>query len=210
MKKSNGGYDIFISYRRDGGETMAFLLHDRLTAKGFRVFLDVESLNAGKFNEKLLDIIEDCDDFIVILSENSLDRCVNDGDWVRNEISHAFKTKKNIVPFMLRGFNWPENLPGDIADLTMQNGINAISNEYFDAAIERLIHKFLKSAPTTLTKKVAKSSYSAKFKIIMAIIISLTVFLIASLITAAVLVLNNPDLPKDVLDWTRNSISAHS
>lgn len=146
-KKSvnNGIYDIFISYRRDGGETMAILLHDRLTLKGYRVFLDVESLNSGKFNEKLFSVIEKCKDFIVVLSENSLDRCVNEGDWVRNEIAYAFKQQKNIIPFILRGFKWSENLPDDISDLPMQNGINAISNEYFDAAIERLVQKFLVS-----------------------------------------------------------------
>ena len=32
-------YDIFISYRRDGGDTLAQLIYDRLTARGYRVFL---------------------------------------------------------------------------------------------------------------------------------------------------------------------------
>ena len=43
-------YDIFISYRRDGGDTLSQLIYDRLTHRGYRVFLDIESLNAGKFN----------------------------------------------------------------------------------------------------------------------------------------------------------------
>jgi len=140
-------YDVFISYRREGGETMAILLHDRLTAKGYSVFLDVESLNSGKFNSQLLSVIENCRDVIVVLSENSLDRCVNEDDWVRKELVHAFETGKNIIPFMLRGFKWPENLPRDISELPLQNGVNANSNEYFDASIERLVTKFLSSKP---------------------------------------------------------------
>ena len=37
-------YDIFISYRRDGGDTLAQLIYDRLTDRGYSVFLDIESL----------------------------------------------------------------------------------------------------------------------------------------------------------------------
>ena len=46
-------YQIFISYRRDGGDMLAQLLFDRLTHLGFSVFYDVESLRSGKFNEAL-------------------------------------------------------------------------------------------------------------------------------------------------------------
>ena len=75
-------YDIFISYRRDGGDTLSQLIYDRLTHRGYRVFLDIESLNAGKFNEKLLEVIEECKDIVVVLPPNGLDRCNNEGDWL--------------------------------------------------------------------------------------------------------------------------------
>ena len=74
-------YDIFISYRRDGGDTLSQLIYDRLTHRGYRVFLDIESLNAGKFNEKLLEVIEECKDIVDVLPPNGLDRCNNEGDW---------------------------------------------------------------------------------------------------------------------------------
>ena len=187
-------YDIFISYRRDGGETMALLLHDRLSQRGYRVFLDVESLNAGSFNNKLLDIIDNCKDVLVILSENSLERCANDEDWVRKEIAHAFKAEKNIIPFMLRGFKWPDSLPFDIADLPMQNGINAISNEYFDASIERLCDKFLVSQPNTCESLDAKKIVKPISKIIIVFIISITVIVVVALIVAFFLIRELPDL----------------
>jgi len=155
-------YDVFLSYRRDGGETMAILLRDRLSVKGFRIFLDIESLNSGSFNEKLLLVIEECADVIVVCSKNSLDRCVNEGDWVRMEIAHALKHGKNIVPVLLRGFEWPDTLPGDIDALRVQNGINASSNEYFDAAIDRLANKFLVSVPVAPPGSVSEELGSSK------------------------------------------------
>ena len=82
-------YDIFISYRRNGGETMAYLLKEKLKQMGFTVFYDVESLRSGIFNDKLYEVIENCRDIILILSENGLDRCINKDDWVRKEIVHG-------------------------------------------------------------------------------------------------------------------------
>ena len=144
---------------------MAILLRDRLTAKGYRVFLDIESLNSGSFNKKLLSVIEECTDIVVVCSKNSLDRCANEGDWVRMEIAHALKHGKNIVPVLLRGFEWPATLPDDIDVLRMQNGINAGNNEYFDAAIDRLTDKFLLSCrivvpPGYATEEIESSGKS--------------------------------------------------
>ena len=116
---------------------MAVLLHDRLKAKGYRVFLDVESLRSGKFNKKLLTVISDCTDFITVLSPNSLDRCQNEGDWVRTEIAHAFECDKNIIPVILNGFEWPESLPEDIEELPHQNGVRHNDIEYLNAVIQR-------------------------------------------------------------------------
>ena len=65
-------YDIFISYRRDGGDTLAQLIYDRLTDRGYSVFLDIESLRSGKFNEKLFSVIDECRDVVVILPPGSL------------------------------------------------------------------------------------------------------------------------------------------
>ena len=107
-------YDIFISYRRDGGAETAKHLRDILTAKGYSVFFDTDSLRNGAFNQELINVIRNCKDFILILSPNALDRCVNDGDWVRQEIACALESDKNIVPVMHKNFRFPEKLPDDI------------------------------------------------------------------------------------------------
>lgn len=130
---------IFISYRREGGEIMAQLLHDRLKQKGFTVFYDIESLRSGPFNEKLYKEIEQCTDFLLVLPSNGLDRCVYAEDWVRKEIAYALKCNKNVVPVMLRGFSFPSKLPKEIEQIRWQNGISFETMDCFNAKIDKLI-----------------------------------------------------------------------
>lgn len=153
-------YDIFISYRRDGGDTLAQLIYDRLTSRGYRVFLDIESLRSGKFNEKLLNVIEECNDVVVILPPNALDRCKNPGDWLFCEVSHAIKCHKNLVPVMMHGFTWPEKMPEGMEELANYNGITDSKN-YFDAVIDKLT-LLLVSKPTFLKGFARKNVFLNK------------------------------------------------
>ena len=147
-------YDIFISYRRDGGDTLSQLIYDRLTHRGYRVFLDIESLNAGKFNEKLLEVIEECKDIVVVLPPNGLDRCNNAGDWLYRELEHGIKHGKNIVPVLMKDFEWPEKIPDEIAEIKNYNGI-VDNKDYFDAVIDKLT-TLLKSKPVIGGKILGK------------------------------------------------------
>ncbi|MCR4660992.1 MAG: toll/interleukin-1 receptor domain-containing protein [Clostridia bacterium] len=128
---------IFISYRRDGAESLAQLLYVRLTNDGYDVFLDVESLRSGLFNKALYNQIDKCDDFLLILPPNGLDRCVNKEDWVRLEIERAIQKKKNIIPVLMRNFTFPEVLPKSMSKLPYYNGIKA-ELDYFDAVLKKL------------------------------------------------------------------------
>ena len=101
---------VFISYRRDGGDAIASLVSNKLKAQGYTVFYDYDSLGGGCFDERIFDAIEHCRDFVLILSPHSLDRCVNGDDWVRSEIRSALRHQKNIVPVMLPDFTFPETL----------------------------------------------------------------------------------------------------
>lgn len=149
-------YDIFISYRREGGFETAALLCGRLKDVGYRVFFDVETLRSGRFNEALYLEIEQCQDFIVVLTPGSLDRCYNAEDWVRLEIAHALKTKKNIIPILTRGFEWPHDLPSDIDEVRYCNGVTP-NQEYFDATLEKL-RTFLHSSTVLWRRKLMKWS----------------------------------------------------
>lgn len=61
-------YDIFISYRREGGSPYASQLRTILLHEGYKVFMDTENLYAGQFEDKIFKYIDECTDFIVILS----------------------------------------------------------------------------------------------------------------------------------------------
>ena len=129
--------DIFISYRREGGYAMARLLYECFHNAGLSVFLDLEELRAGQFNEKLYEAIDKCENFILVLPPNGLDRCQAENDWLRLEIEHAIKQKKNIIPLMMVGFTFPSNLPLSLQALPFFNGVQS-SREYFDATIKKI------------------------------------------------------------------------
>ena len=140
-------YDVFISYRREGADGTARLLYERLLRDGYRVAFDLETLRSGDFDEQILDAIRGCKDVIVVLAPGSLDRCRNDGDWVRAEIACALENGKNIIPVTLRDFHFPAavRLPENIRDLVRKQGISA-SMEHLDSSIERL-KSFLTARP---------------------------------------------------------------
>lgn len=130
-------YQIFISYRREGGDSLACHLADRLTALGYKVFFDVESMRSGPFNTQILDAVSACDDVLIVLPPNGLDRCTNEDDWVRKELAFAIRNNKNIIPVMMRGFEFPASLPAEIDSIRYMEGVKA-SSEYFDAVIEKI------------------------------------------------------------------------
>jgi len=137
-------YDIFISYRREGGFETASLIAEKLRNAGYSVFFDLESLRAGKFNEQLLRVIENCKDFIIVLPKDALDRCMNETDWVRQEIIHAMKHGKNVIPVMLSGFQWLETMPAGLEGLKNYQSVLARNHEHFNASMDTL-KSFLKS-----------------------------------------------------------------
>ena len=148
-------YDIFISYRRSSYD-IANLIATRLKAEGYSVFFDMEALRAGKFNEQLYDVIDNCTDFVSVLPPEALDRCVNEDDWVRLEICRAIEKKKNIVPVMLNGFTWPSPMPEGMEELRNYQALTANSIEYFDMAMERLQTRYLLSKRHLPVRKIMK------------------------------------------------------
>ncbi|WP_294743471.1 hypothetical protein [uncultured Prevotella sp.] len=81
-----------------------------------------------------------------------MDRCVDENDWIRREVSCAIEQKKNIIPVMLDGFEWPKEMPKGIEELPNYQAISAVSHEYFDMAIDRL-KGYLISTPDIPVKR---------------------------------------------------------
>ena len=93
-------YDIFISYRRIGGYDTAKHLYDLLTRDGYSVSFDIDTLRNGNFDVSLLQRIDICTDFILIVDAHAFDRCMipssdRNKDWLRCELAHALLKRKN-------------------------------------------------------------------------------------------------------------------
>ncbi|XP_053131309.1 NAD(+) hydrolase SARM1 [Hemicordylus capensis] len=141
-KSSSEGTDVFISYRRSTGSQLASLLKVHLQLHGFSVFLDVEKLEAGKFEDKLIQSVTSARNFVLVLSPHALDKCMGDAeckDWVHKEIATALSCGKNIIP-VTDHFEWPdpEQLPKDMSAVLKFNGIKW-SHEYQEATVEKII-----------------------------------------------------------------------
>ncbi|MCA9482993.1 MAG: TIR domain-containing protein [Nitrospina sp.] len=133
------GNQVFISYRRERGSQLARVVHSEMERRGIPCFLDVDDLGAEHFDQRLLSEIESIPNFIVILSPGALDRCQAPEDWLRKEIGHAILKKRNIVPLMVEGFEFPEpeTLPVELRELVRHNGVS-YSHEYFAATFDKL------------------------------------------------------------------------
>ena len=132
---------IFISYRRTGGEFLGKLLFDALCGEGYRVFYDVEAMNAGKFNEQIYARIDESTDFLILLTPGCLDRCASPEDWVRQEYEYAVKQGKNIIPIMTRGFIFPADLPPKMHELRLYERVEAAAGdmEFVMRKLKRLL-----------------------------------------------------------------------
>ena len=70
-------FDIFISYRRQGGYDTAKHLNDLLVRDGYRVSFDIDTLRNGDFDVQLLNRIDQCEDFILIVDEKAFERTLD-------------------------------------------------------------------------------------------------------------------------------------
>ena len=142
-------FDVFISYRRDGGASDARLMYERLSKDGYSVSFDMDTLKNGNFNEELLRRVAECKNFIILLSKGCFDRtlkgCKREDDWMRLELATALYNKKNVVTVMLPGFVKPEKLPPDIAAVLDMNGPK-YDLYYIDSFYDKLEKEFLRKA----------------------------------------------------------------
>ena len=121
-----------------------------MTAHGYDVFFDYESIPSGDFEQVILGNIRARAHFIIILTPSALERCNDPNDWVRREIETALDERRNIIPVFLEGFDFgspsiSQYLTGKLADLKRYNGQN-VPTGFFDEAMEKIRSKFLNVA----------------------------------------------------------------
>lgn len=135
-------YDVFISYRRDGGEEFARSIKAGLELRGYSVFLDFDELKDGIFDDRILEAIEAAPVFLFILSSHSLDRCAEEGDWVRKEVEYAYSLGRHIIPVNKDGAfdGLPDDLPPVLSEVFSHNQYSDIMlGQLFEASMEKMI-----------------------------------------------------------------------
>lgn len=84
-------------YRLSTSSLVLSLLKVHLQVRGYSVFIDVEKLEAGKFEDKLIQSVQRARNFILVLSANALDKCMGDTamkDWVHKVRRLSYATIK--------------------------------------------------------------------------------------------------------------------
>ena len=84
-------YNFFISYCRTDGKDIAMQIYKQLTAKGYSVFMDIETINSSSnFFEIITEAIASCDCFVPVITENYLL-----SSWAKKELETALFTADN-------------------------------------------------------------------------------------------------------------------
>ncbi|MCQ2310504.1 MAG: toll/interleukin-1 receptor domain-containing protein [Paludibacteraceae bacterium] len=140
-------YDIFISYRRNEGKDIARMLKESLERKGYRVFLDMDELQDGVFDQRILDAIQSAPVFMILLTAHALDRCQNEQDWVRQEIEYALSSNKHIIPInpdkQFTGYS--DSVPENIQNGLKQHQYSAIdTGQLYQESIDKLVAERIK------------------------------------------------------------------
>ena len=143
--------DIFISYKNDGeGRYFAEKLSNTLKEQGFSVYYNSDEQHAGSFPKRLSEAIENCKDFLLVLSQACLDQLIRyeKVDWVREEITIAQKNGKNIVPLLMPGVTMPkdkDDMPEQLQFLPHEDAVN-VSDPFDKSPLDCLLG-YIKSSP---------------------------------------------------------------
>ena len=134
-------YDVFVSYRREGGLDFARSIVYYLRIEGFQCFFDQRELRTGPFNQQIFEAIDNSKYFLSVLTKAALDRCVNGDDWVRQEIEHALKQGIKIVPVYVHGeeLTFPESLPDSLKVLKTMQASPIDRDQYFEETLLKMV-----------------------------------------------------------------------
>ena len=155
--------DVFISYRRDGGESWAPLIKEELRKRGVFAYLDKHNMKNGNFDDSLKTNIRNAPNFLLILSKGIFQK--REGtDWVREEIKYATEIKRNIICVMVNGYD----ISIDLSD--EHEAIKAISTydiltyndsnpKYLKASIDSIIGRMVNDNGKPWKKEAVSGSW---------------------------------------------------
>src|SRR5258708_6522647 len=110
-------------------------------------------MEVGPFDTFLLNQIAARPYFMPILTPGTLQRCIEDGDWVLREIQEAIRLKRMILPLYTLGFRFSdmdEFLPADIARELKRYHAVEVPHKFFHDVMPGVRQRYLRpvSVPT--------------------------------------------------------------
>lgn len=153
--------EIFISYRRQdtSGYALALRREFRQALPSVRVFLDVESLDAGvRWRDEIGRRLTACDVMLVLIGDewvtmrDGTKKIEQDNDPVRFEFEHVLRRDKQItiIPVLVEDARMPspDDLPAAVRRLCDYNA-HAIHDRTYDQDVNRLVEGLSKLADKT-------------------------------------------------------------
>ncbi len=148
---------VFISYRQVYSKEFALGLQLRLRRSGYSVFLDKDGLKSGDWSKTLMEKVDACTDFILLLHPETFRNSPSEQeDWVVQEILRAQNADKNIIPVCeFKGIN-DIFLPPSLEFLRKMQSVKFESdNDEITKAIFRTkLLPALKSKNTTIGSRI--------------------------------------------------------
>ena len=149
----NNMLDVFISYRREGGATVARLLYDILKSREISAFMDAETLSRGDYEKSIQINIKNSKNFLLVMAPGTLE-----SEWVQTEVKLALQYKKNIIPIFVNGVDrFPDVIPNGLGAIKSLNAIT-FNHENFEANMNKLM-SWLETKHNLLLKAYLDFSY---------------------------------------------------
>jgi hypothetical protein len=148
---NSDGSKIFISYRHEDsrGETGRLYADLKRHFRRSQIFKDTDALQPGEdFEEGIRNAVGSCDVLILVIGQRWLSgtdtepRLNDPDDYVRLEITTAFKRGVPLIPVLVHGATMPplESLPDELALLSKRQALE-ISDSRWDYDVGRLIKR---------------------------------------------------------------------
>jgi TIR domain len=146
--KNHTSLDVFISYRRDGGASVAAFVHKELQSRGLRVFMDVKELETGDYKAAIEKNIKASKTFLLLVTET-----VFKSDSVLLEIKTALSSKTNILPIFINNLETFPEIPESISKIGNINGIT-LNHRNFEDTLNELFTKITSRKDEILFKVI--------------------------------------------------------
>lgn len=159
-------YDIYISLRHTP-LSMYYLgwVEKFLHSSGVKIHTGFDRPRIGDFPYELKKKIENCPNFIIILTPETFDQNDDTISWMEYEIETAIQHNVNIILLMSADFRWPEELSRRLSPLWQYPSVTIKSGGFYSMEptdFRRTIDKILTQLIPTKQKESVFISYSTK------------------------------------------------